>query len=75
MEDNNKDNHINKDNNNYKGISALGHDRYLGFLQGHQGNHFPCCCPPPGRHRHHHHEVDALDVLGFLLKIPCQYLV
>ena len=34
--DNNKDNI--KDMNNYKGISALGLDRDLGFSRGHQGH-------------------------------------
>ena len=37
-DEDNKDNHIgvNKDDNDEKGISALGLDRDLGFLQGHQ---------------------------------------
>ena len=33
-----EDNDNNKDYNNYKGSSALGHDRDLGFLRGHQGH-------------------------------------
>ena len=36
--DNNKDNNNDKDNNNNRGISALEHDRDLGFLGGHQGH-------------------------------------
>ena len=43
MEDNDKDDDNNKDNNNGKDISALGLDRDLGFLQGHQAyqGHLP----------------------------------
>ena len=42
-DEDNKDNHIgiNKDDNDDKGISALGLDRDMGFLRGHQG------CEPP----------------------------
>ena len=35
-----QDNNNNKDNNDDKGISALGLDRDLGFSRGHQG-HWP----------------------------------
>ena len=38
MEDNDKEDSKNKDNNNDKGISALGLDRDLGFSRGHQGH-------------------------------------
>ena len=34
VEDNNKDDDNNKDNNNDKGISSLGLDRDMAFLQG-----------------------------------------
>ena len=39
-DEDNKDNHIgvNKDDNDEKGISALGLDRDLGFSRGHQGH-------------------------------------
>ena len=37
MEDNDKDHNNNKDDNNDNGNSALGLDRDLGFLRGHQG--------------------------------------
>ena len=38
MEDNDKDEANNKNNNNEKGISALGLDRDLWFSRGHQGH-------------------------------------
>ena len=38
LQDNNKDDDNNKDNKNDKGISALGLDKDLGFLRGHQGH-------------------------------------
>ena len=46
MEDNDKDDDNNKGDINDKSISALGLDRDLGFLRGHQGRqghqrHYP----------------------------------
>ena len=41
MEDNNKDDNNYKENNNGKGISALGLDGDLGFSRGHQGQRPP----------------------------------
>ena len=37
IDNNDKDNNNNKDGNNDRGISALGLDRDMGFLRGHQG--------------------------------------
>ena len=41
MEDNNEVEDSNKDDNNYKDISAQGLDRDLGFSRGHQGHQLP----------------------------------
>ncbi len=38
MEENNEVEDNDKDGNNFKNISALGLDRDLGFLRGHQGH-------------------------------------
>ena len=53
VDNNNKD--VNKDDTNYKGISALGLDRDLGFSRGHQGHqgHQP--------HRPHDDDDDEED--------------